>query len=115
MAFRIPASPSGIVPEWTYEGKTPSAYTFFEAIALAGLEDRRIRLDSKTQRALLGSPVFGNRSIVVGSSGRVTCTITADFGRDFESADYSSEIIQKAIDERKQLRPGTSGPRFLGA
>lgn len=58
------------IPAWTHEGKAPSIYTFFEAIALAGLEEQRIRLDAGTQRALLGFPVFVNQRPIVSSCQR---------------------------------------------
>ncbi len=100
------------VPEWTYEGKTPSIHTFFESIALADLEFKRVRLDSKTQNKLLGVNVFGKREIVVTDNGQVNCTISCCFGRDFESSSYSSEVLQQAVANRKQLKPGFTGKNY---
>ena len=102
-----------VIPPWTFEGKTPGKYTFFEAIALAELENKPLRLDTATQRALLGSSVFGKRLIVVDGSGFVTCSVSLAFGLDFDEATYSANVIQEAINQHKQLRPGTTGRRFL--
>lgn len=102
------------LPAWTYQGKTPSKYTFFEAVALAGLEGKPFRLNAADQKALLGHPVFGKRAIVVdGQENTVTSVISVCFGTDFERAVYPADVIQLAIDHKKQLRPGTSGPKYL--
>lgn len=102
-----------VIPLWTFEGKTPGKYTFFEAIALAKLENNPLRLDAATQRALLGSNVFGKRLIVVDGRGFVTCSVSLAFGLDFDEATYSASIIQEAVNKHKQLRPGTTGPRYF--
>lgn len=101
------------IPAWTYEGKAPSIYTFFEAVALAGLEEQPIRLDAGTQRALLGFPVFGRRSITVHKAGSVSSVVTVAFGQDFEAATYPAALVGRAVAARKQLRPGTTGPRYF--
>ena len=103
------------IPAWTYEGKEPSKFTFFESVALSGLEGVEIRLNAATQKKLLGSNVFGNRAITVSENGTVDCTISCDFGRDFESSTYSAEVIQQAAITKKQLRPGWSGPSYYEA
>ena len=102
-----------VIPAWTYQGKVPSIYTFFEAVALAGLEERPIRLDADTQRALLGFPVFGRRSLTVHKNGAVTSSIKVCFGQDFEAATYPAALIGRAVGAKKQLRPGTTGSRYL--
>lgn len=103
-----------VIPAWTYQGKVPSIYTFFEAVALAGLEERPIRLDADTQRALLGFSVFGRRSITVHKNGAVTSSIKVCFGQDFEAATYPAALIGRAVGAKKQFRPGTTGSRYLG-
>ena len=114
MAIRITSSTVADIPPWTYQGKSPSKYTFFEAVALAGLEGKRIRLDAATQKVLLGHPVFGKRAITVdGQANTVTCVISVCFGTDFERDVYPADVIQLAVDHKKQLRPGTSGPKYL--
>ncbi len=102
------------IPDWTYRGKSPNVYTFFESIALADLEGRRIKLDSATQRALLGFPVFGRRQIIVhGDKGAVESDISVCFGTDCETATYSANAIRRAVEANKQLRPGTQGGNYL--
>jgi len=101
------------VPSWTYDGAEPSIYTFFEAVALAGLEDQPIRLSADVQRALLGFPVFGRRCIVVHPTGDVTSAITVAYGQDYEIATYPVSVLRRAAFEGKQLRPGTSGDKYL--
>lgn len=103
------------IPAWTFEGKNPSKYTFFESIALSGLEGVEIRLNTATQKKLLGANVFGNRAIKVSNIGTVTCTISCAFGRDFERATYSADIVQRAAIANKQLRPGWTGASYYAA
>ncbi|MDD2811249.1 hypothetical protein [Rhodoferax sp.] len=103
------------VPAWTYEGTTPSVFTFFEAVALAGLEEQPIRLDAATQRALLGFPVFGRRSITVHKTGTVSSVVPVAFGQDFEASTYPAALVSQAAQAKKELRPGTSGPRYFRA
>ena len=84
-------------------------YTFFSAIALAGMEHRPIRLSAATQRALLGYPVFGKRVITVnGDKGTVSCTVSRGFGMDYEQAYYTRATVQSAVNTRKQLIPGVT-------
>lgn len=101
------------VPAWTHEGKVPSKYTFFEAIALAGLEGKRIRLDANTQRALLGFAVFGRREIIVQEDGSVQCTVSLCFGTDYEIALWNAETLQGAAAAKKQLHPAASGSQYF--
>ena len=95
------------VPAWAYDGCAPSAYTFFAAIALAGLEDVAIRLDAATQRALLGFPVFGRRVFQVDArTGMVRVLKSACFGTDCNSGDYPASIVRLAAERKKGLNPG---------
>lgn len=107
------AANGAVIPSWTYVGAAPSVYTFFEAVALAGMEGRPVRLSATLQRALLGSVVFGRREVVVHDNGTVECTVGVSFGQDFETATWSARTIQLAASLNKQLRPGTSGPNYL--
>lgn len=113
MAARLAPVAVTAIPEWTYKGKPPSIYTFAEAIALSGLEGQAIRLDAATQRALLGFPVFGRRSLVLLPSGEIESTVSVCFGTDSETAKYSAATVKRAALAQKELRPGSSGPRFL--
>jgi hypothetical protein len=103
------------VPAWTYEGTQPGVLTFFEAVALAGLEEQPIRLDAATQRALLGFPVFGRRSITVHKAGTVSSVVAVAFGQDFEASTYPAALVSQAAQAKKELRPGMSGPRYFRA
>lgn len=100
------------IPEWTYEGKKPNIYTFFESIALAGLEDKWIRISADDQRKILGYPVFGKREIRV-NDGYVESIIKVCFGTDFERAKYSAKKIEMAVDSEKQLCPGYTGEKYM--
>jgi hypothetical protein len=111
--FPMKANTFAALPAWTYQGKAPSVYTFFEAVALAGLEEQPIRLDSTTQRALLGFPVFGRRSITVHKAGTVSSVVKVAFGQDFEASTYPATLVGQAAEARKELRPGTTGPRYF--
>lgn len=72
-----------------------------------------IRLDSTTQRALLGFPVFGRRSITVHKAGTVSSVVKVAFGQDFEASTYPATLVGQAAEARKELRPGTTGPRYF--
>jgi len=101
------------IPAWTYQDKAPGIHTFFEAVALARLEEQPIRIDAKTQRALLGFAVFNRREIVVHKDGTISCVVKVAFGKDAERATYSAAVVGQAAKARKQLRPGTTGPRYF--
>jgi hypothetical protein len=103
-----------VIPDWTYETKAPGVLTFFEAIALAGLQETAIKLDAATQRALLGFAVFGRREITVHADGSVESVISTCFGCDYERAIYGADTIRQAIQAKKQLRPGTFGGHYVG-
>ena len=104
------------VPEWTYARSKPSKYTFFAALAVAGLEDRHIRLNAATQRALLGAPVFGRRVLRVDSkTGMVQVMSSTCFGTDINSGDYPPSIVQFAADQKKACNPGFWGDVYVPA
>jgi hypothetical protein len=63
------------------------ALGFFEAVALASLEDNWIRLPAPAQRHFFGKVLFGNKAIKVSNDGKVTVFWTVAFGRDYESID----------------------------
>jgi len=90
------------VPEWTIN-PVPSALSFFEAIALAGLEGKSIRLSAETQRKLIGFPVFGKLKMRV-QDGEVTLVKSVCFGTDYNTAVVGIERIKQAAAERKALR-----------
>lgn len=94
------------IPEWTYEGKPPSAHTFFESIALAGLENKTFSLSADTQRKLLGSVIFGKRRIFVTPEGTVQSIVKIAFGMDYDYSEYTINDINKAIQNGSQLYPG---------
>jgi hypothetical protein len=107
------AVPAATIPDWTHAGKSPGVLTFFESIALAGLEDQRIRLSAIDQRKLLGVVVFGRRPITVHKDGTVECTVDTGFGRDSDTAVWSANTIRLAADAGQQLCPKTSGPGYF--
>lgn len=102
-----------VIPAWTYTGKPPSHLTFFESIALAGLEGQWIRLSIGDQRATLGRDVFGKQEIKVDTEGNVKVRRSTAFGKDFELCEYTAHEIARAITEGKRISPGVSGPAFL--
>lgn len=103
---------TAIIPSWTYEGKTPGVLTFFESIALAGLEGQKIKLSADIQRTLLGGVVFGRREISVLPDGTVKCVISTTFGLDYEEATWSASVLTLALQAQQQLRPGTFGANY---
>ena len=101
------------IPKWTYEGKQPSIFTFFESIALAGLEEKDIRLTAADQKTLLGHVVFGRRIINVRHNATVDSMVDTGFGRDSDSATWPASTVGAAAEAKKQLRPGTSGSQYF--
>jgi len=101
------------IPAWTYEGKSPSIFTFFESIALAGLEDKEIKVTATDQKKLLGYAVFGRRVITVHRDATVESVVDTGFGRDSDSATWPASTVRDAAAAKKQLRPGTTGPDYF--
>lgn len=101
------------IPAWAIEGKTASIYTFFEAIALAGLENKKIKLSSAMQRKLLGCVVFGRRPITVLDNAMIQCTVDVCFGQDWETAEWTADTVRRAAEAGKQLCPKRSGPGYF--
>jgi hypothetical protein len=100
------------IPEWAMP-QAPGRLSFFETIALAGLEGVEIRLSAATQRALLGFPVFGKQSIKVNADGTVTVARVTCFGTDYEISEYAAQHIERAANAKLRLSPGTFGPGYL--
>ena len=100
------------IPAWTHDGVAASALTFFEAVALSGLEGQWIRLDAKTQRATLGFPVFGRQEIKV-ADGVVRVRRSTAFGMDSEVNDYDLAAIREAAESGLRVSPGVIGARYL--
>jgi hypothetical protein len=67
------------IPAWALP-ETPGVEGFYAAIALAGMEDKWVRLSADTQRALLGKVVFGKREIKVDDLGEIAQLRTVCFG-----------------------------------
>lgn len=101
------------IPAWTHQGVAPGVLTFFESIALAGLEEIPIRLSSADQRKLLGAVVFGRREITVRKEGTVEGWVSTAFGQDAECAIWCAGTIRRAAEAGLQLRPGTSGSGYF--
>lgn len=101
--------PNAVLPEYAFPAHASAAghLSFFEGIALAGLENSEIRLSAADQRRLLGFPVFGKQRLRVSPSGEVVVSRSACFGTTREVAIYSARQVEAAITARRQLRPGS--------
>lgn len=102
------------MPIWTLTAK-PGVLSFFEAIALAGFEGKWIRLSAATQKALLGSNVFGRQEFRVTTEGVVEVARSTAFGQDCEIGQYDLHTIKTAIASRVRLSPGVTGDGYLSA
>lgn len=69
------------LPRWTFEGAQPDLYTLGSAIALAGFEDRWIKLTAEQQREVIGDARFGKQSIGL-FKGELWVTRSVCFGTD---------------------------------
>ena len=103
------------IPAWTYEGKEPSIYTFVETIALAGLEDKHIRLSAGLQRRLLGFPVLGKQEFRVGSNGELYVWTSACFGTDFNSTRMPVVYAGVAAKRGERIHAALSGRGIFSA
>lgn len=90
--------------------KSAGVLSFFETIAVQDLENKEIRLDASTQRALIGFPVFGKQCIRVNSDGLVTVRRSVAFGQDSEERTYSPRELDYARTHQLHLVPHTTGP-----
>jgi hypothetical protein len=100
------------LPQWTLTAKA-GVLSFFEAIALADLEGKWIRLSADTQKALLGSNVFGKQEFRVNTDGTVDVSRSTAFGMDSEIAQYDLHAIKRAIERRVRVSPGMQGKGYL--
>ena len=100
------------LPQWTLTAKA-GVLSFFEAIALAGLEGKWIRLSAATQKTLIGSNVFGKQEFRVNADGTVEVSRSTAFGMDSEIASYGLHEIKTAAARRLRLSPGMQGAGYL--
>ena len=98
------------IESWTYEGKEPGVYTFFEALELSQLTNKKIRLSSETQMKLLGANVFGKRQINVDEKGDISMSVSVCFGTDRERVMFPWTEVRRAIAEGKQIHPQCPNP-----
>lgn len=90
--------------------KFAGVLSFFETIAVSNLENKEIRLDAETQRALIGYPVFGKQSFCVNSDGGITVRKSVAFGQDYEECTYTPRELDYARTHNLKLVPLTTGP-----
>lgn len=100
------------VPAWS-RPTAASALSFFETIALAGLEGQWIRMSAADQRAILGYPIFGKQEFRVLPEGIVEVFRSTAFGMDGEIGQYDLHAIKLAIRRKQRMSPGMSGARYL--
>jgi hypothetical protein len=112
MTNRLQATEFAAIPAWALP-TSAGHLSFFETIALAGLEGVEIRLSAADQRKLLGFPVFGKQAITVTADGTVLVSRSTCFGTDRETAEYSAERIERAATSRLRVSPGTFGPGYM--
>ena len=92
------------IPEWAFDDKRRDAGTMAAAIALAKLENQRIRLSAETQRRLIGFAVFGKQMIHVASKDQtVTVCRLVSFGSDSDCRTYHWNDVERAAKQRKKL------------
>uniref|UniRef100_A0AB39CED8 Uncharacterized protein n=1 Tax=Pseudomonas phage HRDY3 TaxID=3236930 RepID=A0AB39CED8_9VIRU len=97
------------IADWAVP-KFPGILSFFETIAVSDLENKEIRLDAATQRAVIGYPVFGKQAFTVNSDGSVTVRKSVGFGRDSEERTYSAREVDYARMNQLRMEPCTQGP-----
>jgi hypothetical protein len=100
------------IPAWTLPAKA-DALALFEVMALAGLEDKWIRLDADTQRRVMGSAIFGKQEIMVCADGTVKVARSVCFGTMKEVGEYVFRHVFAAIERHVKLSPGVFGKRYL--
>lgn len=73
------------------------ALGFFEAIALADMESKWLRLPASVQRYFFGAPIFGRKAVKVEPDGRVLVFWTTGFGQDWERAELRYSQTRKVF------------------
>jgi len=96
------------IEDWAVP-KTAGTLSFFETICLSSLEGKEIRLDAKTQRAVIGYPVFGKQPFTVNVDGTVTVRKSIAFGQDSEERKYCAREVDYARLNKLRMEPGTQG------
>nr|DAF93619.1 MAG TPA: hypothetical protein [Myoviridae sp. ctshb19] len=97
------------IADWTI-AKHAGVLSFFETIALSDLEGKQIRLDAKTQRAVIGFPIFGKQLFRVNDDGSATVFRTIAFGQDWEERTYSAREMDYARLNKLRMEPSAQGP-----
>jgi len=90
--------------------KSAGVLSFFETICLSDLEGKEIRLDAKTQRAVIGFPVFGKQAFTVNEDGTVTVRKSIAFGQDSEERTYCAREVDYARLNNLRMEPSAQGP-----
>jgi hypothetical protein len=98
-----------VIPDWAMPDK-PGARALFEVAALAGIENKWVRLSAAQQRQVIGSPVFGKQQLRANDDGTVDVMRSTCFGADHEQANYGINSISAAAAQGKRLIPGAFGP-----
>lgn len=101
------------IPQWTYQGNTPSTHTFFAAITLASLEGELIRLSAQDQRALLGFSVFGKQTIRVLPDSTIRVSRKVSYGGDVEVCTVDLDQLMRAVAGQKVISPGCFGKKYF--
>jgi hypothetical protein len=74
---------------------SPDALGFFEAIKLAELEGKHLRIPAPAQRYFFGSVPFGKKTVRVSENGEVWLSWSSGFGRDFEFAQLRYDSFRR--------------------
>lgn len=72
------------LPTWTYAGARQDVATLGCALALAGLENRWVKLTAAQQRAIMGRVEFGKQSVGI-FDGQMMVTRQVCFGLDSDT------------------------------
>lgn len=94
------------IPAWTYAECDQSIYTLVSAIALAGLEDKWIRLSADLQRKLCGFAIFGKQLFCIRKDGTFTVTNKCAYGKDFNDHSAPQSELIRLLPLRKAIRAG---------
>jgi hypothetical protein len=92
------------LPAARFDGYTPDAIGFFEAMAIEGLEEQWVRIPASVQRKFFGKVVFGKLGVMVGKNGIVRTMRSVSFGTDWnESRGYYSVACKQFISDSTHL------------
>ncbi len=86
------------IPVWAYAEGDKSWYQLAAALVLSGNENKWVKLDAKTQRAILGNPWLGKQSVGI-FDGQLMVSRVVCFGTDSDTRYINPSNLNSRYDQ----------------